>query len=196
MQGFHSQESAFSKYFLHFHNTMKIIDFFKSLNQSAQKGVTDPIIRARINILYYMMSLTVLFGLILTVVYTINGPPLQLIRILVLMGSLIYGLRQLILYNDYKPSAHIVLLIINMLVWSNIFLVANAISIVTVQYILLSSTISFFFLNARWGIFYSLLSLSPVLLYFSLNGINDSAAFISLIMVSWRWKRSAFTRLN
>ena len=66
-----------------------------------------------------------------------------------------------------------------MLVWSNIFLVANAISIVTVQYILLSSTISFFFLNGRWGIFYSLLSLSPVILYFSLNGINDSGAFIS-----------------
>jgi hypothetical protein len=70
-------------------------------------------------------------------------------------------------------------MIINMLVWSNIFMVANAISIVTVQYILLSSTIGFFFLNGRWGIFYSLLSLSPVILYFSLNGINDSAAFIS-----------------
>ncbi|MDP2414859.1 HAMP domain-containing sensor histidine kinase [Daejeonella sp.] len=95
------------------------------------------------------------------------------------MLSLIYGLRQLILYNDYRPSAHIVLMIINMLVWSNIFLVANAISIVTVQYILLSSTISFFFLNARWGIVYSLISLSPIILYFSLNGINDSVAFIS-----------------
>ena len=177
--GFSILANVFSKYFLYFHNAMKIIDFFKNLNQSAQKGVTDPIVRARINILYYMMSLTVVFGLILTVVYTINGPPLQLIRIVVLMVSLIYGLRKLILFNDYKPSAHIVLMIINMLVWSNIFLVANAISIVTVQYILLSSTISFFFLNGRWGIFYSLLSLSPVILYFSLNGINDSAAFIS-----------------
>ena len=177
--GFSILANVFSKYFLYFHNAMKIIDFFKNLNQSAQKGVTDPIVRARINILYYMMSLTVVFGLILTVVYTINGPPLQLIRIVVLMVSLIYGLRKFILFNDYKPSAHIVLMIINMLVWSNIFLVANAISIVTVQYILLSSTISFFFLNGRWGIFYSLLSLSPVILYFSLNGINDSAAFIS-----------------
>jgi len=108
---------------------MKIIDFFKNLNQSAQKGVTDPIVRARINILYYMMSLTVVFGLILTVVYTINGPPLQLIRIVVLMVSLIYGLRTLILFNDYKPSAHMVLMIINMLVWSNFFLLANGISI-------------------------------------------------------------------
>lgn len=111
---------------------MNIVNFLKSLNQSAQKGVTDPIVRARINILYYMMSLTVVFGLILTIVYIINGPPLQLIRIVIVMLSLIYGLRQLILYNDYKPSAHIVLMIINMLVWSNIFLVANAISIVTV----------------------------------------------------------------
>jgi len=158
---------------------MKIIAFFKSLNQSAHKGVTDPIVRARINILFYMMILTVFFGLILTVVYTIYGPPLQLARIIILMVSLIYGLRRLIFFNDYKPSVHIVLFIVNMLIWSNIFLVANAISIVTVQYILLSSTISFFFLNARWGIVYSLLSLSPVILYFSLNGINDSAAFIS-----------------
>lgn len=158
---------------------MKFIHYLKGLNRSAQEGVTDPIIKARINILYYMMIVTVVFGLILTVVYTINGPPLQLIRMVILMALLLYGLRQLILFNNYKPSAHIVLFVVNMLIWSNIFLIANAISIVTVQYILLSSTISFFFLNARWGIFYSLLSLSPVILYFTLNGINDSAAFIS-----------------
>ncbi|MDP3467425.1 MAG: ATP-binding protein [Daejeonella sp.] len=158
---------------------MNFVNFFKNLNQSALKGVTDPIVRARINILFYMMSLTLVFGLILTIVYIIYGPPLQLIRIVVVMGTMIYGFRKLILFNDYRPSAHIVLIIINMLVWSNIFLIANAISIVTVQYILLSSTISFFFLNGRWGIFYSLLSLFPVFIYFSLNGINDSAAFIS-----------------
>lgn len=179
MQDFHSPESSISKYFLHFHLEMKIIKFYKSLNRAAQNGVTDPIIRARINILFYMMSLTIVFSLILTVGYILNGPPLQLIRVLILVACFTYGLRQLILFNDYKPSAHLVLIAINMLVWSNIFLVANAISIVTVQYILLSSTISFYFLNARWGVFYSLLSLFPVILYFSINGINDSAAFIS-----------------
>ncbi|HQS07025.1 MAG TPA: hypothetical protein PLT16_15480 [Daejeonella sp.] len=149
MQYFHFPESAFLKYFLHFHDGMNILNFFKSLNESAQRGVTDPIVRTRINILYYMMYLTLVFGLILTVVYAINGSPLQLIRIVILTGAITYGLRQLILYSDYKPSAHIVLAIINMLVWTNIFLVANAISIVTVQYILLSSTISFYFLNGR-----------------------------------------------
>lgn len=157
---------------------MKIISFFKGLNQSIQKGAKDPIVKARINILFYMMIITVFFGMLLTVVYIINGPPLQLIRIVALMVALIYGLRQLILYSNYKPSAHISLMIVNMLVWTNIFMVANAISIVTVQYILLSSTISFYFLNARWGIFYSLLSLMPVFLYFSINGIDESAVFI------------------
>lgn len=158
---------------------MKIISFFTGLNQSIQKGAKDPIVKARINILFYLMIITVFFGMLLTVVYIINGPPLQLIRIVVLMLALIYGLRQLILYSNYKPSAHISLMIVNMLIWTNIFLVANAISIVTVQYILLSSTISFYFLNARWGIFYSLLSLMPVFLYFSINGIDESAVFIS-----------------
>jgi len=176
---FHKEENAFLKYFMHFHNTMKFISFLKRLHHSVQNDATDPIVRARINILFYMMCLTVIFCLILTGLYIINGPPLQLIRVVIVMLALIYGLRKLLLFNDYKPSAHIVLLIINMLIWSNIFLVANAISIVTVQYILLSITISFFLLNGRWGIFYSLLSMSPVFLYFSLNGINDSAAFIS-----------------
>ena len=158
---------------------MKIISFFKGLNQSIQKGAKDPIVKARINILFYMIIITVFFGMLLTVVYIIKGPPLQLIRIVVLMLALIYGLRQLILFSNYKPSAHISLMIVNMLIWTNIFLVANAISIVTVQYILLSSTISFYFLNARWGIFYSLLSLMPVFLYFSINGIDESVVFIS-----------------
>lgn len=158
---------------------MKLISFLKNLNQSAQKEATDPIVRARINILFYMMGVTVIFSLTLTVLYIINGPPLQLIRVVILTIALIYGLRKLVLFNNYKPSAHIVLLIINMLIWSNIFLIANAISIVTVQYILLSINISFFLLSGRWGLFYSILSMSPVFLYFSINGINDSAAFIS-----------------
>lgn len=158
---------------------MRIINFFTRLNPSIRKATKDPIVRARINILFYMMIITVFFAMILTVVYIINGPLVQLVRIVLLLLALLYGLRQLILYSDYKPSAHITLIIINMLVWTNIFLVANAISIVTVQYILLSSSISFYFLNARWGIFYSLLSIMPVLLYFSIYGITDSSVFIN-----------------
>jgi len=158
---------------------MKFAIFDKSLIQSVLTGTTDPIVRARIHILFYMMMVSAIFASVLFIVYAIKGPPLQLIRIVLVFGLLIYGLRQLLLFNNYKPSAHIALIVINMLVWSNIFLIANAISIVTVQYILLSITFSFFLLNGRWGMFYSGLSMLPVLIYFSINGINDSAAFIN-----------------
>lgn len=161
------------------------LDFLKKyLIPPVLAEITDPIVRARINILFYMMIISIIFSLLLTITYILKGPPLQLVRILVVLFTLIYGLRELIYFNSYKPAAHIVLIMLNMLVWSNIFLVAQAISIVTVQYILLVITVSFYFLSVRWGIFYSLLSMLPVLVYFIFNGINNSEAFINGQQVS------------
>ena len=158
---------------------MKQSFFKKYLSPPAPAEITDPITRARINILFYMMMVSILFCLILTVIYIVQGPPLQLVRILVVLLTLIYGQRKLILFHSYHPAAHIVLSILNMLVWTNIFVVSLAISIVTVQYILLTITVSFYLLNVRWGIFYSLVSMLPVFVFFTFNGIKDALPFVS-----------------
>lgn len=66
-----------------------------------------------------------------------------------------------------------------MIVWTNIFLIIQAINIVTIQYILLTITASFYLLNSRWGMFYSVLILIPVLVYFILNGINYAQVIVN-----------------
>lgn len=157
---------------------MKFIIQGINLINSVLSDIIDPVKKARIHILFYMMSITIIFALFLTVVYLIEGPPLQLLRILVVLSLLIYGLRQILLYHNHRPAAHTAIVILNFLVWSNIFMIGNAISIVTIQYILLTMTISFYLLDNRFGMIYSILILVPVFIYFFVKGANESDAFI------------------
>ncbi|HEY1063478.1 MAG TPA: ATP-binding protein [Daejeonella sp.] len=158
---------------------MKFIIQGINLIKSVLSDIIDPVKKARIHILFYMMSISILFSLSLTVIYLIDGPPMQLLRILVVLGLLFYGLRQILLYHNHRPAAHTAILILNFLVWSNIFVIGNAISIVTIQYILLAMTISFYLLDNRFGIIYSILTLVPVFVYFFVKGANESDAFIN-----------------
>lgn len=158
---------------------MKLIGQIQEIIKRTLNADEDPINRARIYILFYAMLFTLVFSLGLTVVYAINGPPLQLIRIILVVISMIFGLYNILVSNNYRPGAHIIIILVNMLVWSNIFVIIQAINIVTIQYILVAITCSFYLLNTRFGIFYSLLTLLPVVLYFGLRGTTDIQVYIT-----------------
>jgi len=138
----------------------------------------DPVNRARMHILFYTISISAVFTAFLTVIYAIYGPPFQLFRIVIIFSALAFGFNKMLRSRNYKPAAHIVILLFNMLVWSNIFLIINAINIVTIQYVLLTITCSFYMLNVRWGMFYSFLVMTPVVTHFVLRGTDNIQVFI------------------
>lgn len=125
------------------------------------------------HILFYSMTISAVFSAGLAIVYAINGPPLQLARITVILIAICYGLYKMFTASDCKPAAHIVILTFTMLVWSNIFLIINAINIVTIQYILLTITCSFYLLNGKTGMIYSVVVMAPVVLHFFLRGTDN-----------------------
>lgn len=142
-------------------------------------NITDPIKRARIHILFYMLLVSVMFCTILFFVYLLIGPPDQFIRIVIIILSISYGLRELWVKQNYKPAAHIVLLVLVMLVWTNSFLIINGISIITIQYILLAITCGFYLHNGRWGFFYSFLAILPLVILFFLDGVTKINTYIT-----------------
>jgi len=163
---------------------------------SVFSNITDPIKKARIYILFYMLSVSIVFCIGLFFVYLSNGPLSQLIRIAVILSLFVYGIYELRANHNYKSSAHIVLLVLIMLVWTNIFVINNGISIITIQYILLAVTCGFYLHDGRWGFFYSSLAIVPMLIWF-LQERNDninlyithqqeiSPTFVAVLMVNF-----------
>jgi len=139
----------------------------------------DPIVRARIHILFYSMSATLIMALIVLTIYIVNGPQLQMLRLAVVIFALVTGLYMLVVEKNYKPAAHILIWMLNMLVWTNIFLLIQALNIVTIQYIILTITCSFYMLSARHGMVYSMAVMVPVVAYFILYGTNNIQVFVS-----------------
>ncbi|MES3018653.1 MAG: ATP-binding protein [Bacteroidota bacterium] len=139
----------------------------------------DPINRARIHILFYSMSATLTMALIVLSVYIVQGPYLQLIRLTFVIAALVTGIYKLVFKRNYKPAAHIIIWMLNMLVWTNIFLLIQALNIVTIQYIILTITCSFYMLSARHGMIYSIAVMVPVLFHFIIYGTNNIQVFVN-----------------
>lgn len=158
----------------------KLIELIKA----ALNSDSDPINRARINIIVYIGLFSVLLCAFLAVAYALYGPIFQLIRVLVVLVGLLIGMRELLKSHNYRPTAHIIIILFNLLVWSNILFLIQAINIVTVQYIILGITCSFYLLNSRWGIFYSVTILFPVVIYFIIKGIGYSQVTVNAQQVS------------
>jgi signal transduction histidine kinase/CheY-like chemotaxis protein len=142
-------------------------------------NITDPIKRARIFILFYMLLVSVVFCVGLFFVYLTIGPPIQLVRIIIILILFSYGLRELCARQNYKPAAHIVLLVLALLIWTNSFLIINGITIITIQYILLAITCGFYLHNGRWGFFYSCLAILPIVILFFLDGVTKTNVYIT-----------------
>ncbi len=131
------------------------------------------------HILFYSMTISAVFAGGLAVNYAINGPTFQMVRSSFIFMAVCYGLYKMFNSNDHKPAAHIAILLFTMLVWSNIFLIIHAINIVTVQYILLTITFSFYLLNGRAGVIYSILVMIPVVVHFVLRGTDNLQVSVS-----------------
>ena len=136
------------------------------------------------HVLFYIMSISAVFAVFLSVTYAINGPQLQLLRVATIFFLMCFGLYKMFHSQNYKPAAHIVILILSMLVWSNIFLILHTINIVTIQYILLTITCSFYLLNGRLGMLYSIIVMLPVIIHFVLSGTDNIQIFVSSNQVS------------
>jgi signal transduction histidine kinase/CheY-like chemotaxis protein len=158
---------------------MKVVSRTLNYIKSVLDADSDPIDRARMRVLFYTMSIAGVFTGGLIVAYGLYGPTLQLCRSIILCLSMCYGIYSMFRSRNYKPAAHIVIFLLTMMVWSNIFLIIKAINIVTIQYILMAITCSFYLLNARSGMVYSIVVMAPVLIHVLLKGADNIQVTVS-----------------
>lgn len=134
--------------------------------------------QARIRLLYYGLWIVIVaVGALFFNVYIQHLSFLSTVAATVFIGVVC-----LFKYLTYKPEwkviSHSLLAIATLVNLSNVFLVIQKVDIITIQVMLLVILFSYYMLGQRWGLFYSLLNVIPVLAFYVID--YNQSYFIDL----------------
>lgn len=125
----------------------------------------DSLTRARICILYTIVVFSLVkLAIALPVGYLYNQD-LQLIRSASLLVIFVVMLKLLLADRKYATRLGVTMIWMGLfLTWSNVFITAQTINIVTVQTVVMIILSSFYLFNWRWALMYSFMSVMPVVM--------------------------------
>ena len=125
----------------------------------------DSLKKARISILVTISIFSLVKALIAIPVMIYNHQDLQLIRTAMLLSVFIVLLKILLVDKRYAGRIGVIYIWMGLfLTWTNVFVTAQTINIVTVQVVVMIILSSFYLLSWRWALTYSFLSLLPIIL--------------------------------
>lgn len=126
---------------------------------------TDNFNKARISILFTLIVFSLVKLMIVVPAGYYFGQDFQLMRSVSLLVLFIVFLKVL-LFN--KESTRIIgtimIWIALLLTWTNLFITAQTINIITIQVVFMTILSSFYLLNWRWGLIYSFLGFIPIII--------------------------------
>jgi signal transduction histidine kinase/ActR/RegA family two-component response regulator len=140
-----------------------------SLRKTLQ-NVPDNFTKAQVRIIFTILLFALVKVLVVLCFGFVHEQSLQTIR--ALAGLVIYVtlIKLLLSRPDWlKPISHVMLVAGLVLVCMNIYFIAHKINLVTVQFVFMMIISSFYALNNRWGIIYSVLGTLPVVIFLLFN---------------------------
>ncbi len=149
----------------------KPLSFFNWSLNKVQGAEPDTFVRARVRIIYAILLFSILKALVVIGFGGAAGQWLQVARAVI--ACVIYVmLVKVLLYKPVylKALTHVMILVGVLVVWTNIFVYAHKINLVTVQFVYMIALSSFFVLGSRYGIFYALTGILPVVLFLFFHG--------------------------
>ncbi|WP_316814752.1 response regulator [Pedobacter nyackensis] len=132
----------------------------------------DPINQARIKMLAYILVLYLLFTGVLIFAYIAGGEMLHLYRVSIVFIATLLLIGTAYFTHAWKIVSHIVIWFLTLAVWTNLSIYVQDINIETLQFIWLSCALSFYMHGLKWGWFYSVINVLPVLIYTAIDNKN------------------------
>ena len=126
---------------------------------------TNTLNRLRIKVLAYILHLRILSMAILLVFYLSGDYSQQTIRVAGLLVTSILFYVALSMGLPWKKAIHTAVMIFMLIIWGNLLLVDNFISLVTLQYAVILIVCAFYGLGSRWGVIYSFIVLLAFLTF-------------------------------
>jgi signal transduction histidine kinase len=149
----------------------KPLSFFNWSLKKVQSTEPDSFARARVRIIYAILLFSILKTFVVIGFGGAAGQWLQVTRAVI--ACVIYVvLVKVLLYKPVylKGLTHVMILVGVLVVWTNIFVYAHKINLVTVQFVYMIALSSFFVLGSRYGIFYAVAGILPVVLFLFFHG--------------------------
>lgn len=123
----------------------------------------DSLKKARISIIFAIIVFSVIKLLIALPAGIYNNQDVQVIRVIVFLAILIVLVKFLLISRHYAGRVGVIMIWLALsLTWSNIFVTAQTLNIVTIQVVVTIILSSFYLFNWRWALIYSFLSVLPV----------------------------------
>lgn len=147
------------------------LPFFNWSLKNALDTEPDSFIKARIRIMYSILLFSLLKTFIVIGISIAHEQSLQTGRAFIAL-TLYATLTKALLYKPAKAKllAHIMLAAGVLIVWSNIFMYAHRINLITIEFVFMIVLSSFYILDSRLGFTYSILSIIPVIMFVVAGG--------------------------
>ena len=139
--------------------------FFKDFIPKIKARESDPINRARVLMIFYLLLAHCFLGFVLIAAYIYTHQIPQLIRACFISFFSISLLTLLYFFNSWRILSHIILALITvMAVWANLLYFVQGVNAATLQFIWLASALGFYMHGSKWGWFYTIVNIIPVLI--------------------------------
>jgi len=122
--------------------------------------------KAKIKIFFTVLMFSIVKALVVIAVALYHNQSFQVGRALVLLSFYLILLKFLLANRVYFTSiAHIMIFLGLLTIWSVVYISAQTVNIVTLQFVFMLILSSFYLLGTRTGILYALFGILPVVLY-------------------------------
>ncbi|MBA6154651.1 ATP-binding protein [Gelidibacter maritimus] len=130
----------------------------------------NPLNRARIKMLSYLLISYPLFTGVLILAYFFVGEMLPLIGVMSVFAGTLLLLGITYYTHAWKLLSHAILVVFGLVIWSDIVFYVKGIHLETLQYIWLGCMLSFYMHGTKWGWFYSMVYVLPAVFFTAFNG--------------------------
>ncbi|SKB31394.1 ATP-binding protein [Daejeonella lutea] len=143
--------------------TKRTLPFFNLSLAKVLDTEPDSLKKARISIIFAITIFSIIKLLVALPGAVIHNQDVQIIRIVLFLGVLAVLLKFLLISRHYAGKVGVILIWLALsLTWSNVFVTAQTINIVTIQVVVTIILSSFYLFNWRWALIYSFLAVLPV----------------------------------
>ncbi|WP_207426149.1 ATP-binding protein [Pedobacter sp. SYSU D00535] len=146
------------------------LKYYKQILDRIAARETDPLNQARVKVLCYGLTANLALTSIATLLYFIQGPPLQFFRGLIAFAIAVVSVYLVYHFPVWRKVSHFICIVLSLVVWSNLLVYVKGTNIPTLQFAFLVVVFSFYVLGQKWGLIYSLLNILPIVAYTVLDG--------------------------
>lgn len=161
--------------------------FFNSSKERYQQLLNEneaPLQQAKIRILTVGLLLVILISSVVLGIVLMEPQFLLIARLSALIIALAYAIFLLFFKGKWEVAAHIFLTTLSLFIFSNIILYKYGITMVTIQLSLIVISSSFYILGKKWGLFYAISTVSPVIFYLLYSRLQGGKVHLTELQVN------------